>query len=46
MIGQRKGKVEQKVGGERRRRKWKTERTQSRRKMKKSRAEAHGLEKP
>jgi hypothetical protein len=36
--------VEQKVG-ERRRRKWKRERTQ-RRKKEKSRAEAHGLEKP
>ena len=44
MIGQIKGKVEQKVG-ERRRRKWKRERMQRRRK-KKSRAEAHGLEKP
>ena len=43
MIGQIKGKVEQKVG-ERRRRKWKRERMQRRRK-KKSRAEAHGLEK-
>ena len=43
MIGQIKGKVEQKVG-ERRRRKWKMERMQRRRK-KKSRAEAHGLEK-
>ena len=45
MIGQIKGKVEQKVG-ERRRRKWKRERTQRRRKKKKSRVEAHGLEKP
>ena len=45
MIGQIKGKVEQKVG-ERRRRKWKRERMQRRRKKKKSRAEAHGLEKP
>ena len=44
MIGQIKGKVEQKVGG-RRRRKWKTKRMQRRRKEK-SRAEAHGLEKP
>ena len=44
MIGQIKGKVEQKVG-ERRRRKWKRERMQRRRKKKKSRAEAHGLEK-
>ena len=43
MIGQIKGKVEQKVG-KRRRRKWKRERMQKRRK-KKSRAEAHGLEK-
>ena len=42
MIGQIKGKVEQKVGE--RRRKWKRERMQRRRK-KKSRAEAHGLEK-
>jgi hypothetical protein len=42
MIGQIKGKVEQKVE---RRRKWKRERMQRRRK-KKSRAEAHGLEKP
>ena len=45
MIGQIKGKVEQKVR-ERRRRKWKRERMQRRRKKKKSRAEAHGLEKP
>jgi hypothetical protein len=37
--------VEQKVG-ERRRRKWKRERMQRRRNMKKIRAEAHGLEKP
>ena len=44
MIGQIKGKVEQKVG-ERRRRKWKRERTQRRRKKEKSGAEAHGLEK-
>ena len=44
MIGQIKGKVEQKVG-ERRRRKWKRERMQRRRKKKKSGAEAHGLEK-
>ena len=44
MIGQIKGKVEQKVR-EGRRRKWKRERTQRRRKKKKSRAEAHGLEK-
>jgi hypothetical protein len=39
-----KRKVEQKVG-ERRRRKWKMERMQRRRKTKKSRAKAHGLEK-
>mgnify|MGYP006972711577 CR=1 FL=1 len=45
MIGQIKGKVEQKMR-ERRRRKWKRERMQRRRKKKKSRAEAHGLEKP
>jgi hypothetical protein len=46
MIGQMIGKVEQKVGGgERRRRKWKREKTQRRRKNEKSRAEAHGLEK-
>ena len=45
MIGQIKGKVEQKVGGERGRRKWKGERTERRRKKEKSRAEAHGLEK-
>ena len=32
--------------GERRRRKWKRERMQRRRNMKKIRAEAHGLEKP
>ena len=45
MIGQIKGKVEQKVGE--RRRKWKRERTQRRRrKKKKSCAEAHGLKKP
>ena len=44
MIGQIKGKVEQKVR-ERRRRKWKRERTQRRRKKEKSGAEAHGLEK-
>jgi hypothetical protein len=44
MIGQIKGKVEQKVGG-RRRRKWKRERTQRRKKKEKSGAEAHGLEK-
>jgi hypothetical protein len=44
MIGQIKGKLEQKVRG--RRRRWKRERTQRRRKTKKSRAEAHGLEKP
>jgi hypothetical protein len=43
MIGQIKGKVEQKVR-EGRRRKWKRERTQRRRKKKKSRAEVHGLE--
>lgn len=40
MIGQIKGKVEQKVGE--RRRKWKSERTQRRRKKKKSEVEAHG----
>jgi hypothetical protein len=45
MIGQIERKVEQKVR-ERRRRKWKRERTQWRRKKKKSRVEAHGLEKP
>ena len=45
MIGQIKGKVEQKVRGERRRRKWKRERRKRRRKKKKSGAEAHGLEK-
>ena len=44
MIGQIKGKVEQKVGE--RRRKWKRERTQRRRKKKKSGTEAQGLEKP
>jgi hypothetical protein len=44
MIGQIKGKVEQKVGGERGRRKWKGERTERRRRKKeKSRAEACGL---
>ena len=43
MIGQIKGKVEQKV--RKRRRKWKRERMQRRRRKKKSRAEAHGLEK-
>ena len=43
MIGQVKGKVEQRGG--RRRRKWKRERTQRRRKKEKSGAEAHGLEK-
>jgi hypothetical protein len=42
MIGQIKGKVEQKVGG--RRRKWKRERTQRRRRKKKNGVEAHGLE--
>jgi hypothetical protein len=42
MIGQIKGKVEQKVR-ERRRRKWKRQRTE--RKKKKSGAEAHDLEK-
>ena len=46
MNGQIKGKVEQKLGRERRRRKWKRERTQRRRKKKTSGAEAHGLEKP
>jgi hypothetical protein len=45
MIGQIKGKVEQKEG-EGRRRKWKRERTQMRRKKKKIGAKAHGLEKP
>jgi hypothetical protein len=46
MLGQIKGKVEQKVGG-RRRRKWKGERTQRRRRKKeKIGAEAHGLEIP
>ena len=44
MIGQITGKVEQKVRGGERRRKWKRERTQ-RRKKEKSRAGAHGLEK-
>jgi hypothetical protein len=44
MIGQIKGKVEQKVK-ERGRRKWKMERTQRRRKKEKSRVEEHGLEK-
>jgi hypothetical protein len=46
MIGQIKGKVEQKVW-ELRRRKWKREKIQRRRKMKmkKSGAETHGLEK-
>ena len=43
MIGQIKGKVEQKVG-ERRRGKWKRERMQ-RRKKEKIRAEAHDLDK-
>ena len=43
MIGQVKGKVEQRGGS--RRRKWKRERTQRRRKKEKSGAEAHGLEK-
>ena len=42
MIGQIKGKVEQKVR-ERRRRKWKRERTQRRRRKKKRGAKAHGL---
>ena len=45
MIGQIKGKVEQKVR-ERRRRKRKRERIERRKKKKESRAEAHGLEKP
>jgi hypothetical protein len=45
MIGQIKGKVEQKERG-RRKRKWKRERTQRKRKKEKSRAGAHGLEKP
>ena len=45
MIGQIKGKVEQKMG-ERRKRKWKRERKERRKKKKKkSGAEAHGLEK-
>ena len=44
MIGQIKGKVEQKVR-ERRRRKFERERMQRRRKREKSRAEAHDLEK-
>ena len=44
MIGQIKGKVEQKEG--RRRRKWKRERVQRKSKKKKSRAKAHALEKP
>jgi hypothetical protein len=44
MIGQIKGKVEQKLRG-RRRRKWKRERTQRRRKEKKRGTEAHGLKK-
>jgi hypothetical protein len=44
MIGQIKGKVEQKVR-DRQRRKWKRQRTQRKRKKKKSGAEAHGLEK-
>ena len=43
MIGQIKGKVEQKVGE--RRRKWKRERTQRSRRKEKSRAEGQGLEK-
>ena len=43
MIGQIKGKVEQKVR-ERRRRRWKNERMQRRRKTKKSGTEACGLE--
>ena len=43
MIGQIKGKVEQRGGS--RRRKWKRERTHRRRKKEKSGAEAHGLEK-
>jgi hypothetical protein len=45
MIGQIKGKVEQKVERERTRGTWKRERMQRKRK-KKSRAETHGLEKP
>jgi hypothetical protein len=45
MLGQIKGKVEQKMG-ERRKRKWKRERKERRKKKKKkSGAEAHGLEK-
>jgi hypothetical protein len=43
MIGQIKGKVEWKV--RERRRKWKREDMQRRRKKEKSRVEAHGLEK-
>jgi hypothetical protein len=48
MIGQIKGKVEQKVKWrEERRENWKRERTQRRRRRKKkSRAKAYGLEKP
>jgi hypothetical protein len=45
MIGQREGRWSRRLGG--RRRKWERERTQmGRRKKKKSRAEAQGLEKP
>jgi hypothetical protein len=44
MIGQIKGKVEQKVGE--RRGKWKERMQRRRKKKKKSGAEAHGLEKP
>ena len=44
MIGQIKGRWNERWGE--RRRKWKRERMQRRRKKKKSRAEAHGLEKP
>jgi hypothetical protein len=45
MIGQIKGKVEQKVRGREEGEKWKRERSQRRRRKEKSRAEAHGLEK-
>jgi hypothetical protein len=45
MIGQIKGRWSRRWR-KRRRGKWKRDRVQSRRKKKKSRAEAHGLEKP
>ena len=45
MIGQIKGKVEQKVREREEGEKWKRERSQRRRRKEKSRAEAHGLEK-